>query len=159
MILEAYTFEELHNENCLEIKETKLKIDLLQIRLDRLERRNRIIARVIAGEAEPIGEKDKYPVAGTSLDIEDIEIGISTELKDKEGDLIRTGDRVKLLTPSKKNKIFKVGSIALVEGVQKRKNCKDHIKVRASTDLSQRTTRDPENLEITEPFKKYPKEL
>ena len=154
MVLEAYTFEELYKENDLEINETKLKIKQLETKLDRLERRSRIIARTIAGGEPSIRER----FYGEDLSNEDdIEVGLSTKLEDKEGDIIRTGDRVKVLTPSKKNRLFKVGSIAVVEGVQQRRNERDFIKIRSLDDPRQRKTRNPENLVIKEPFKKFEK--
>ena len=156
MVLEAYTFVELHKENTLEIQETKLKIELLQIRLERLERRNRIIARTVAGGEQPFIEVQAYE---SEEEEEEIEVGLSTNLKDKEGDIIRTGDRVRVLTPSKKNKAFKTGSIALVEGVQKRTDKKDYVRIRSKDDPKQRTTRDSDNLKIEEPFKRYNKSL
>ena len=151
----THTNVELYKESELEIKEIKLKIEVLEIRLERLERRHRIIGRSITKEKSgPIGDFEE----GVSTK-ESIEIGISTELKDRDGDIIRTGDRVELLTPSKKNKIFKVGAAALVQGVQKRKDNKSYIRVRSTADFEQETTRDPENIRITEGFKKYNKEV
>ena len=154
MVLEAYTFEELYKENALQIEETKLEIQKLTITLDRLERRSRILGRTISGGKPQIRERF-YKEGLTTED--DIIVGISTTLEDKEGDIIRTGDRVKVLTPSKKNNSFKVGSIAVVEGIQERKDKKDFVKIRSIANPTQRTTRDPDNLIIKEPFKRYDK--
>ena len=152
----THTNVELYKESELEIKEIKLQIEVLEIRLERLERRHTIIGRSISRENRgTIGVSEE----GAPRKEEGIEIGISTELKDRDGDIIRTGDRVELLTPSKKNKIFKVGAAALVQGVQKRKDNKSYIRVRSTADFEQETTRDPENIRITEGFKKYNKEV
>ena len=67
----------------LEIKEVLLKIEALNLRLQRL--------RI---------EEEEYP-----SDEEEV-LGKETVLTDRDGEEIRTGDRVELLTPSKNKSTF-----------------------------------------------------
>ena len=106
----------------LEIKEVLLKIEALNLRLQRL--------RI---------EEEEYP-----SDEEEV-LGKETGVIDRDGEEIRTGDRVELLTPSKnKSTFFKGTTDVEVEGVTPRK----WIKIRSTLDKSKATTRLGTNLRV-----------
>ena len=117
----------------LKITETELSIQALQTKLRRLKL-----------EREEYDDDEEIVRSIKTDDTEELErtnIGI----KDREEQLIYTGDTVELFTSSKATKYFKKGDEARVE----RKFGKDRVLISALEDRRETTNRTGYNLRVT----------
>lgn len=146
----THTVEDQYKENELEIEETKAHIRSLELRLERLTLRNRVIGRFIAGERRhEATEEEQEAVKAERFEATRKEPRlISTGVRDSNNKFIFVGERVRLETSSKNNPVFTAGSTSnIVTGTTNDKP-ERFVKIRSLADNLQTTKRKGKHVTI-----------
>ena len=136
----THTVDDQYNENQLEIEETKARINSLELRLERLQLRDRILVRYIADQRrnEATAEEQEQYQAEQKAQATLINTGVKDSSQKR---FIFVGDRVKLSTGSKNNPVFAAGTTTnIVTGTTNDKPEK-FVKIQSLRDRKQTTKR------------------